>query len=172
MRTILIAATAALLSACGEGEAEAPKKVAAPATLPAGDYEVTIKTASLVSADQSPLPTFAKQGDTRTVRGCVGSDGLPAADLLATKGDTCQLQNPYVRSGRLNFQLNCNRKGQGNVMSDVTGSYTAEGFTGTINASSFFPGSGDFKLVEEVTARKVADQCSAPAAEGSKTAAS
>lgn len=164
MRMMLIAASAVLLSACGEGEAEAPKKVAAPATLPAGDYEVTIKVASLVSADNTPVPTFAKQGDTRTVRGCVGADGLPAADLLATKGDTCELQNPYVRSGRLNFQLNCNRKGQGQVSADVNGSYTAEGFTGTVNTSSFFTGSGDFKLVEEVTARKVADQCS-PAAD-------
>jgi hypothetical protein len=126
---------------------------------------VTVKTTSLVSADNTPVPTFAKQGDTRTVRGCVGADGLPAADLLATKGDTCELQNPYVRSGRLNFQLNCTRKGQGQVMADVTGSYTAEGFTGTINANSFFTGSGDFKLIEEVTARKVADQCSAPAGE-------
>lgn len=163
MRIILITAGAALLAACGGAEPEAPKKVAAPATLPPGDYEVTIKVASLVSADKTPVPTFAKQGDTRTVRGCVGADGLPAADLLATKGDTCQLQNPYVRSGRINFQLNCNRKSQGQVTADVTGNYTAEGFTATVNTDSFFTGSGDFKLVEEVTARKVADQCS-PAA--------
>lgn len=166
MRIIVVASTL-LLTACGPGEAEAPKKAATPATLPAGEYEVTAKVASLTSTDKTPLPTFTKQGDSRTVRGCVGADGLPAPELLAAQGDSCQLQNPYVRSGRMNFQLNCQRKGQGQVMADVTGSYTAEGFTGTLTATSFFAGPGDYRLVEEVSARKVADQCTAaPAGDG------
>lgn len=161
MRIIIAAATSLLLAACGGEEAKAPTMAAVPATLPAGEYEVTAKVSQLASTDNSPLPTFAKQGEARTFRGCVGADGLPAADLLAAKGDTCELQNPYVRSGRLNFQLNCTRKGQGQVMSDVSGSYTADGFTGTLTATSFFVGAGDFKLVEEITARKVADRCAA-----------
>ena len=129
-----------------------------------GEYEVTLTTASLTSADGTPVPTFTKQGDSRTVRGCVGADGLPAADLLATGGDRCELQNPFVSRGRMNFQLSCNRPGQGKVMNDVSGTYTAEGFSGTLSASSFFAGSGDFRLTQDISARKVADQCSAPAA--------
>ena len=40
-------------------------------------------------------------------------------------------------------------------------------FTGSVNASSSFPGSGDYKLVQDVVARKIADQCTAaPAAAG------
>jgi hypothetical protein len=158
MRAFVIVGTLAL-AACGQEEA--PKKAGAPATLPAGEYEVTTTVASLTSTDNTPVPTFTRQGERTTTRGCVGADGLPAANLLATRGDSCQLQNPYVRNGRMSFQLNCDRPGQGNVMADVSGTFTAEGFTGTLTAASLFPGAGDFQLVQEVTARKVADQCSA-----------
>lgn len=162
MRSLLIIGTL-LLAGCG-GEA-APKKEAeaVPAKLPAGQYEVTATVKSLASTDKTPVPTFAKVGDTIKSVGCVSEDGLPAAELLAAKGDSCQLTNPYVRSGRMNFQLDCNRKGQGKVMSNVSGSYTADGFTGTLTATSYFSGPGDYRLVEEVTARKVADQCTATA---------
>lgn len=171
MRSILLAAAAVLLTSCGQ-EAEAPKKAAVPATLPAGTYEVTATVKSLVSTDKTPVPTFAKVGDTMTTRGCVGADGLPAPELLAAKGDDCQVQNPYIRSGRMNVTLDCNRKGQGQVMTMVDGKYDAQGFTGTLTASSSFVGSGDYKLVEEISARKVADQCTAaPAGEAAPTKA-
>lgn len=152
----------AALALTGCGEAEAPKEAAAvPAKLPAGEYEVVRTVKSLVSTDKTPLPTFAKVGQASTSRGCVGEDGLPAAELLAAKGDSCELQNPYVRSGRMNTQVSCTRKGQGSVMGDLQGKYTADGFTGTLTSSSFFSGPGDYKLVEDVVARKVGDQCAA-----------
>jgi hypothetical protein len=170
MRAIVIAGSLAL-TACGGSETEAPTKAAAaPATMPAGEYEVTATVTSLVSTDKTPVPTFAKQGDVVTSRGCVGTDGLPAPELLAAKGDSCQLTNPYVRNGRMNFQLNCTRKGQGNVNVDVSGAYTAEGFTGTLTAASMFSGSGDYRLVQDLTARKVADQCTAAGAAGATKA--
>ena len=159
MRMTLLACTTLLLAACGQEEA--PKKAAAPATLPAGEYEVTATVTSLTSTDNTPVPTFTRQGERTTTRGCVGADGLPTAELLATRGDSCQLQNPYVRNGRMSFQLNCDRPGQGNVMADVSGTFTADGFAGTLTAASMFAGSGDFQLVQEITARKVADQCTA-----------
>ena len=159
---------AVLLAGCSE---EAPRKAAAaiPATLPPGQYEVSATVTTLASTDKTPLPTFAKQGETIKTQGCVGADGLPAPELLAAKGDVCQLQNPYVRSGRLNFQLDCTRKGQGKVMGDMMGKYTAEGFTGTLTATSYFPGPGDYKMVEGITARKVADQCTAVPAAAAKS---
>ena len=164
MRNVVLLGTI-LLAACSQ---EAPREVAkaAPATLPAGTYEVTATVKSLVSTDKTPVPTFAKVGDTMTTRGCVGADGLPAPELLAAKGDSCQLQNPYVRSGRMNLTLDCNRKGQGQVMTILDGKYDADGFTGTLTASSSFAGSGDYKLVEDSSARKVADRCSAGDANG------
>lgn len=164
MTRILLLASCLGLAACGQEAAAPAKKAAAPATLPAGTYEVTATVKSLVSTDKTPVPTFAKVGDTMTTRGCVGADGLPDPELLAAKGDTCQIQNPYVRSGRMNVTLDCNRKGQGQVMTMLDGQYDAAGFTGTVTASSSFVGSGDYKLVEDITARKVADQCTTGAA--------
>ena len=46
-KTACCAAMLALLAACGGGDAEVPKEAAPPATLPAGDYEVTLTTTSL-----------------------------------------------------------------------------------------------------------------------------
>jgi hypothetical protein len=160
MKRIAVLAACFGLTSCSQ-EAEAPKKAETPATLPAGTYEVTATVTSLVSTDKTPVPTFGKAGDVMTTRGCVGADGLPAPELLAAKGDVCEVQNPYIRSGRMNVTLDCNRKGQGKVMNMIDGKYDAEGFTGTLTASSSFPGPGDYKLVEEITARKVADQCTA-----------
>lgn len=167
-RAILVIAGLGLTS-CGQ-EATAPKQAAAPATLAAGTYEVTATVKSLTSTDNSPVPTFAKAGDTIRTQGCVGADGLPAPELLAAKGDVCEVQNPYVRSGRMNLTLDCNRRGQGKVLSMVDGKFDAAGFTGTLTATSSFAGSGDYKLVEEITARKVADQCTAAPATGATRA--
>lgn len=159
MRSFVLFGTV-LLAACGqEVPKEAPK--AAPATLPAGAYEVTATVKSLVSTDKTPVPTFTKVGEVIKTQGCVGADGLPAPELLAAKGDQCTLTDPYVRSGRMNVTLACNRTGQGKVNAILDGKYDAEGFTGSLTSSSSFSGPGDYKLVEDVVARKVADQCTA-----------
>jgi hypothetical protein len=139
IRILLVSATTLALAACGS--ADAPKQAeATPAKLPAGTYEVTATVKTL---------------------GCVGKDGLPAPELLAAKGDSCSLQNPYVRNGRMNVTLDCQRKGQGQVMAMLDGKYGADNFSGTLNSSSSFVGPGDYKLVEEITARKISDQCTA-----------
>lgn len=164
MRALLIVTSALLLGACGEQAAEQPKAAAIPAKLPAGQYEVTTSVKSLVSTDKTPVPTFTKVGETRTVTGCVGEDGVPKVELLATEGDACVVTDPYIRSGRMNLTLDCTRPKQGKVMAILDGKYTADGFTGTQTATSTFAGSGDFRLVEELTARKLADQCAPTAA--------
>jgi hypothetical protein len=159
MRSIVLFGTVLLAACSQEAPKEAPK--AAPATLPAGAYEVTATVKSLVSTDKTPLPTFTKVGEVIKTQGCVGADGLPAPELLAAKGDQCTLTDPYVRSGRMNVTLACNRTGQGKVNAILDGKYDAEGFTGSLTSSSSFSGPGDYKLVEDVVARKVADQCTA-----------
>ena len=169
MRSFILLGTVLLAACSQEAAKEAPK--AAPATLPAGTYEVTATVKSLESTDKTPLPTFAKVGDVITTQGCVGADGLPAHELLAAKGDQCTLTDPYVRSGRMNVTLDCNRSGQGNVNAILDGKYDAEGFTGTLTASSSFPGPGDYKMVQDVVARKVSDQCTAAPAAGAATKA-
>ena len=169
MRNVVLLG-AVLLAGCSQ---EAPKEVAraAPATLPAGTYEVTATVKSLVSTDKTPLPTFAKVGDVMKTSGCVGADGLPAPELLAAKGDQCTLTDPYVRSGRMNVTLDCSRTGQGKVNAILDGKYDAEGFTGTLTANSSFSGPGDYRLVEEITARKTGDQCTAATGAAGETKA-
>lgn len=159
MRLFVLFGTVLLAACSQEAPKDAPK--AAPATLPAGAYEVTATVKSLVSTDKTPLPTFTKVGEVIKTQGCVGADGLPAPELLAAKGDQCTLTDPYVRSGRMNVSLACNRTGQGKVNAILDGKYDAEGFTGSLTSSSSFSGPGDYKLVEDVVARKVADQCTA-----------
>lgn len=171
MRPYLIVTSAFALAACGQEAAAPPAKVAAPARLPAGQYEVTATVESLASTDKTPVPTFAKAGDTATAQGCVGEDGVPKAELLAAPGDACAVKEPYIRGGRMNLTLDCTRPGQGKVMATVDGKYTAEGFTGTLIATTAFVGSGDYRLVEKLTARKVADQCTTVPAAGGKKAA-
>lgn len=167
-RALIVLGGLALAACGGGGEAEAPKAAEVPAKLPAGTYEVTATVKSLASTDKTPVPTFAKTGDTIKTQGCVGEDGLPAPELLAAKGDVCELQNPYVRGGRMNVTLDCNRKGQGKVMTLLNGKYTADGFTGELTANSSFSGPGDYKLVEEIVARKLSDQCTAAPAAAEK----
>lgn len=163
MKRFAFAAACLGLAACGQ-EAAAPKKAEVPAKLPAGTYEVSATVKSLASTDKTKVPNFAKVGETIKTQGCVGADGLPAPELLATKGDQCTLTDPYVRSGRMNVTLDCNRKGQGKVMTILDGKYDGQGFSGTLTANSSFVGPGDYRLVEEITARKISDQCTAGAA--------
>ena len=153
------------IALAGCGEAPSPKEEAAvPAKPVAGTYEVTATVKSLVSTDKSPLPTFTKVGEVTKTVGCIGTDGAPAPELLAAKGDVCQVKDPYTRNGRMNVTLDCRRKGQGQVLAMLDGAYTADGFTGTVTANSVFTGSGDYKMVQDIVAKKTSDQCTAAAA--------
>ena len=116
---------------------------------------------SVDTSDKTPLPTFAKTGDKRTYTGCAVASGAVPIEATGADGEVCREQNAYVRNGRMSIELNCNRKGKGSVNASFDGKYDAAGFSGTLTSSSSFPGPGDYKMVEEITARKVADQCSA-----------
>lgn len=164
MRKLGIMAAVGLLAACSGGEAE-QQKVAAPtpATLPTGQWEVTTRVASLKSTDKTTPLIKTAAGDVTTASGCVGADGAPPAELFAFKGDQCTVKDSYVRGGRVSVQLDCTRSGAGKVMGDVSGTYTADSMTGTATLTSFFTGSGDYELRQEITGKRVGE-CTAPAA--------
>lgn len=158
MRAMLIACGALLVAGCSE---EAPTNnvvEAAPASIPAGEYEVTTTVASFRSTDGSTPIVQAKQGDTGTSRACVGSDGAPAPELFAAKGDVCTSQNGYTRNGRLNMTLKCKREGaSGDIMTEVSGSYTADSMKGSVTTISSLYGKGDYELHQDFTARRVGE---------------
>jgi hypothetical protein len=159
MKRIVVAASAAvLLAGCGTDEPAAPATAAKAAKLAPGQYEVQATVTSFRSTDgNSPLVT-AKQGDVVTSQACVGADGVPPPELFAAKGDSCTVQSPYVRGGRMNLTLDCNRKGSnGKIMTEVNGSFTADGLEGSVNTTSFIQGPGDYELRADLKGRRVGE---------------
>ena len=169
MRRLCLVTGAALLAACSGGEAEQHNVAApAPTTLPAGQWEVTAKTTALKSTDKTTPLIKTAAGDVTTASACVGADGAPPAKLFAFKGDQCTVKDSYVRNGRMSVQLDCTRSGAGKVMGDLNGNFTADSMTGALTLTSFFTGSGDYELRQEITGRRVGE-CAAAAGE-TKTA--
>jgi Protein of unknown function (DUF3617) len=151
-----------LLAACG-GEKPAPVEEAA-AKLTPGLYEVSYDVITLASTDKSTPATKLKQGDKGVIKACVGADSKPAPELLAEEGDKCEIKNSYIRNGRMSAQMSCTREGtSGPVMPAMMGSFTADGFEGEISTLTYFVENGDYRLVREVTAKRVGDCPAAPA---------
>lgn len=168
MRLLLIAGGALVLAGCS-GETPANQSATAeapPATIPAGEYEVTTTVASFRSTDGATPIVQVKQGDTTTSRVCVGADGAPPPEAFAAKGDVCTSQNAYVRNGRMNLTLSCKREGvAGNIMTEVNGSFTADSMKGAATTITSLSGTGDYDLRQDFTARRVGE-CSAVPAPG------
>lgn len=158
MRLLLISGVAVALAGCS-GETPTNQAASAevrPATIPAGEYEVTATVTQFRSTDGGTPVVQAKQGDTATARACVGADGAAPPELFAAKGDVCTAQNAYVRNGRMNMTLNCKREGTaGNIMTEVGGSFTKDSLKGTATTVSSLYGSGDYQLNQDFTGRRV-----------------
>lgn len=161
MRAVAILTISAALAACSS-EAPPPPAPAASASLAAGQWEVTSKVAALRSTDKTDPAVAVKVGDTATASACIGPDGAPPAELFALEGHQCAAQNPYVRKGRMNMQLDCTAEA-GKVMGNVEGKFTADDLTATVTTTSSFVGSGDYELKREITGRRIGE-CSSPAA--------
>jgi len=164
MRGILaVAAGASMLALAGCSNESAP--AAAPGTeavaaLAAGQYEVATKVEDLRSTDHTTPLTKARQmaaADAPAVhRACIAADGAIATDMFAEAGDDCSVQNSYVRNGKINLQMSCSRPGApGQVLQSVAGTFTADGFTATVNTGTYFSGSGDYAMRRTMTAKRV-----------------
>ena len=155
--TMMTLGMAGALAGCGSGEPAAPKQAAA-AALSAGLYEVSSEVTALASTDNSTPATAAKQGEKTSWRACVPVDSKPSPELLAEPGDTCEIKNSYIRSGRMSAQMSCTREGaSGLIMPAMMGSFTADGFEGDINTLTYFAGEGDYRLVRKVSGKRVGD---------------
>ena len=165
MRLLLTAGALVLAGCSGETPAnQTATAEAPPASLPAGEYEVAATVASFRSTDGATPIVKVKQGDTSTSRACVGADGAPPPELFAAKGDVCTPQNAYVRNGRMNVTLNCKREGvSGSIMTEVSGSYTADSMKGSATTITSISGSGDYQMAQDFTARRVGECKAAPA---------
>ena len=154
-RMFLAAGAAVLLVGCGSEQAAAPVKAE---KLTPGHYEVQATVASFRSTDGNTPQVQAKQGEVVTTQACVGADGVPPPELFAAKGDQCTVQSPYVRGGRMNLTIDCNRPGtDGKIMTEVNGSFTADSLDGSVSTTSFIQGPGDYELKADVKGRRVGE---------------
>lgn len=156
LRGWTLAAPLLLLTACGDDAPKVDPRAAEAKSLSPGQYEVTAKVSALRSTDKTTPATKLKVGDTATTTGCVGADGVPLPALIAEDAaDSCKTTSSYVSSAILNVALTCTRKtNPGWVNYAVDGAFTAEAFTGKVTTTTSFAGSGDYRLVRELTARR------------------
>ena len=159
MRTIILGlAAAGLLGACSDDSANAPKEEAPAASLKPGEYEITAKVDALRSTDNSTPATASKADGPPTVtRTCVAADGEIEPGAFAESDEQCTATDSYVRGGRLNMQLKCNRAGKGGVMAMADGKFTADSFTAQVLTSTYFSGPGDYELTRTVTGKRVGE---------------
>jgi hypothetical protein len=160
MRMLAMIGVAALTAACG-GEGGEQKKApeAKAAALQPGEYEVTGTVDSLRSTDQTTPDTRLKPGAALTaVRACIAADGKLDPKLIAeSAGDTCKEDTAFIRSGRINVQLNCQRSGKGGIMQLANGTFKADSFEVEVLSNSFFSGSGDYSMTRKLTGKRVRD---------------
>lgn len=174
MRNLLMLAVgmaATALAGCSnESAPAAAPATAAPVTLAAGEYEVATKVEDLRSTDHTTPATRARLTTASAApavhRACVASDGSIAPEMFAEAGDSCKVENSYVRGGKINLQLTCTRSSSpGQVLQSVAGKFTGQGFTATVNTGTYFAGAGDYAMRRSMTAKRVGN-CPAAAAKG------
>ena len=170
MTRMLIGAAALLLSGCGQEAPQKPAEPSAPATLPAGAYDIVSEVTKLVSTDKSTPATKLKLGEKQTIHACVAADSTPDMAMFMEAGDDCTATNSFARSGRLSYQFQCSRKGKGGLYPNVDGNYTATGFEALVTVASAFPGDGDYSLTRHLTATRTGNCPPAGAATDGKGA--
>lgn len=156
MRFVTIIGAAALVAGCGGEAARKPAAEAKATALQPGEYEVTGTVKELRSTDQSTPATTLKAGSALTpVRACIAADGKLDPKLFAEASDSCKQETAFVRNGRINVQLNCQRSGNGGVMQLANGTFKADSFEAEVLTSTYFGGSGDYSASRALTGKRV-----------------
>jgi hypothetical protein len=152
------------LAACGDGGAEENKAVTSrPATIAAGQYELTSEVTAFSVVDGGRAQINAPVGTRTTDSVCVGT-GRPPTAFFSGEGYHCQYDNYYVRRGRINVTLACWRDGlSGNIPMIVDGPFTADTVEFVRDIRTSLDGTGDVQISAHVTGRRTGDCTPAPA---------
>jgi len=159
---MIVAASAVLLAACGEAPKPVEEKVPV-AAFPAGEWEVTSLTEKLRTADGSTPATKHKLGVAEIRKICSPAGPKPSATLFADQGDDCKLDSDYARNGRINMSMQCQRPGRGQVALTLDGKYDETTFEVVAVTGTYFTGSGDYALTQNIKGKRTGD-CPAGAA--------
>lgn len=163
----LLAIAAAALAGCSETKPAEQGSEQVPAALNPGEYEVTTQVESLRSTDQTtPATKIKADGQARTHRACVASDGTVEPAMFSEEGDECRIDNAYARNGRLTLSLSCSRPGApGTIAQSVSGTFSADGFDASVQTATYLTGAGDYAMTRKMTGKRVADCAPKDAAE-------
>jgi hypothetical protein len=160
-----------LAAACSDGASDEKKGEEAAATMQAGQWQIDSEVTAFRSTDKATPALKAAVGDKATAAACIeaGKEGKPPAEMFAGAGYECDYKDHYMRSGRINISLQCERDAlEGKIMMTVEGSYKGDSFEGVANANSLLSGDGDFAMSTKLAGRRTGPTCAAPAADGGK----
>lgn len=161
MRVICIAALAAFMAGCGGASDQQAPAAKAAASLKPGEYALSWSKVERQSSEKKTAAAAAAEAITSAAfpeRACVAAGGVIDPVAFAERGDSCRPTNSYVRSGTLNVQLACDRKGQnGPVMQMANGTFSDEGFEADVATSTYFAGPGNYTMTRKVTAKRVGE---------------
>jgi hypothetical protein len=166
MRAILILPLCLAAAACSSDDgANNAADAAAPAALPAGQWQTSFEVTAMRSTDNTKPVVAAKVGDKESETACVGAGDKekPAPVIFSGSGYECTYKSSYVKEGTINANLDCTRKGvTGQMMMNVSGSYTGSSFEASVDTNTYLPGPGDFAMSRKVTGHLAGAAC-APA---------
>ena len=163
----LIVIPLCLAAACSDASEE-NKAVEAAASMQPGQWEIGSEVTDFRSTDKATPALKAAAGDKAAAPACIeaGKEDEPPAEMFAGVGYECDYKDRYIRGGRINLSLECEREAlEGKVMVSVQGTYTGESLEGTATATSFLPGDGDFVMNSKISGRRTGPACAAPAAD-------
>jgi hypothetical protein len=169
----LIVIPLCLAAACSGG-GEEKKAAEAPGKLQAGQWEISSEVTAFRSADKATPALKATVGDKSAAQACIeaGKEEKPAAETFGGVGYECDYKDHYIRGGRINLSLECERDAlEGKVMMSIQGTYTGDSIEGTSTATSFLPGDGDFVMTSKITGRRTGPTCAPAEAEKGKAKA-
>jgi hypothetical protein len=164
-----------LAAACSGGGGDENEAAEAADSMQAGQWEISSEVTAFRSTDKASPALKAAVGDKAAAPACIeaGKEDKPPAEMFAGIGYECEYKDRYLRGGRINISLECERDAlEGKIQMTYEGTYTGDSFTGTSNANSFLSGEGDFAMSTKVSGRRTGPTCSAPAegAEGTGSA--
>jgi hypothetical protein len=165
MRALIIVPLC-LAAACSGGGGQENKAEEAAGAMQAGQWEIVSEVTAFRSTDKATPALKAAVGDKATAPACIeaGKEDKPPPEMFAGAGYKCDYKDHYMREGRINVSLDCERDAlEGHILMTVEGTYKGDSFQGTANANSFLSGDGDFAMSSKVSGRRTGPTCAAPA---------
>ena len=155
MRLLIIATAAALVAGCGGSGNEAAPADKAAAALEPGEYELAWSDVERKDDAKAPAASAGQPAAVFPAKACVAAGGALEPAAFAETGDNCHVVNSYLRNGRINVQLGCDREGKGKVSQIASGSFKSDSFEAKVETQTEFEGDGNYTMTRTVAGKRV-----------------